>query len=131
MYYLQQELGAISFGVDTNKIAVEYAKQGGLNFTVGNASKMAFFQDNSFDMVVSHFFLDPAYLSMFFGSSFDSETMPFMENVVKEIYRILKPGGFFFSQNEEIESLYSTRELFSSIRRLKIPGFASIDILQK
>jgi hypothetical protein len=131
MHYLKHEYGAVVSGVDKNNIAVKYAKAGGLDFIAGDAGRMDFFQDNSFDMAISHNFLDSGYLGIFCFNDIYWNPHPFMKNVIKEIHRILKPGGVFYSQNEDLEALGSACGIFSSISRLEFSRFDSVEILQK
>jgi len=131
MHYLKHEHGAVVSGVDNNKIAVEYAKLGGLDFILGDAAKMDFFKDDSFDLVVSRNFLESGYLSIFCFNKYYRDANPFMKNVIKEIHRILRPGGLFFSQTEELGALGSACGMFSSFSRLELSRFDSVEILQK
>jgi SAM-dependent methyltransferase len=129
MYFLQQEFGATAFGIDKNRIAVRYAKeQGGLNFIVGDASNLPFNND-SFDLIVTNGFLLDAYLHIFL-----KDPQPFMEKVVQEIHRTLKPSGLFFSQGEETDQfkLFPILTKFRSFHKMEAPsGFDSVNILQK
>jgi SAM-dependent methyltransferase len=127
MHYLRHQYGANTYGVDRNEIAVEYARQGGLNFIPGNASKMDFFQSNAFDMVISRHFLDYAYISQFFFK----KTTPLMENILTEVHRVLKPEGFFFSHEEDIENLSPAYNLFSKFNSLGMTHSNPVVILQK
>jgi SAM-dependent methyltransferase len=131
MYYLKHEYGAVVSGVDNNNIAVEYAKLGGLDFTMGSAGKMDFFPDNSFDLVISRNFLESSYLNMFFFNKFYRDPSPFMNDVIREIHRVLKPGGIFFSQYEDTGEMKLAYDIFSSFDRLELSGFDAVHILQK
>ena len=131
MHYLKHEHGANVFGVDINKIAVEYAKRGGLNFTMGDASKMDFYKDNSFDIVVSRNFLIAGYLRLFCHNGQYRDPFPFMNKVIKEIYRILRPGGLYFSNFEDMGSIDASKDLFGSFDRMELSGYEWIDILKK
>ena len=131
MYYLKNKYGANAFGVDTNRIAIEYAKQGGLDFTLGDASKMSFYPDNYFDAVISRNFLDPSYLTIFFYDQLSQQPASFMGNVIKEVHRILKPGGFFFSQDEDIKDIPDIYSRFRIFYTMKAHDFDEVSILQK
>jgi hypothetical protein len=127
MHFLHNRYGANTYGVDTNYIAVDYAQQGKLkDFRLGDVSKMDFFRDNFFDLVISLNFLDPSYLQIFCNE----KAGPFMEKVLTEVHRVLKPGKFFISQEEEIESLSSVN-LFSSFSSMAHPCPGPVSILQK
>ena len=55
----------------------------------------------------------------------------FMEKVLTEVHRVLKPGGYFFSLDEEIETLAPAFKLFSSFSRIGRPFPGPNSILQK
>ncbi len=126
MHFLHYQYDANTFGIDKNEAAVEYAKQGGLNFIVGDASDMNCFHDNSFDIAVSYNFLNYGYMSMLFCE----KITPFMEKVLSEVHRILKPGGFFFSLDEETGTLEPAK-LFNSFSSICPPFPSPNSILQK
>jgi len=129
MYFLQQEFGVNAHGIDKNDIAVRYAKEhGGLNFIYGDASEMPFDND-LFDVIITNGFLDTLYLHAFF-----SDAQPFMDKVLQEIHRTLKPKGLFLSQGEETDQLRSFPILtkFRSLRQMEAPsGFGQVNIFQK
>jgi hypothetical protein len=127
MHYLHNRYGAKTYGVDMNKVSVEYANRGHLNFKVGDASKMGFFQDNFFDLVISLNFLDSDYLQLFLND----KTTSFMEKVLMEVHRVLKPGKLFLSQEEETERLLPAVNLFSAFKKIEFPFPGPIIILQK
>jgi len=129
MYFLQQEFGVNAHGIDKNPIAIQYAKeQGGLNFIFGDASAMPFDND-LFDVIITNGFLDSLYLHAFF-----SDAQPFIDKVLQEIHRTLKPKGLFLSQGEETDQLKSFPILtkFRSFRQMEAPsGFGQVNIFQK
>jgi len=132
MHFLYQQYDANTCFLDTNEPAIDYAKKRGLNYIVGDASKMDFFQDNSFDIVVSCNFLRSAYLNIFSLNKPSNGTGFFMDNVITEIQRVLKPGGRFFSQEENmVENQSAILNQFRSLSIIDIPSFGSVDILQK
>jgi len=129
MYFLQQELGAIAFGIDKNQIAVRYAKEkGGMNFIVGDAGNLPF-NGESFDLIFAKGFLNDSYLNLFF-----MDPSSFMDKVVQEIHRTLKPGGLFFFQVDYSAefALLPTLKRFRSMRQMEAPShFGQVNILQK
>jgi 2-polyprenyl-3-methyl-5-hydroxy-6-metoxy-1,4-benzoquinol methylase len=129
MYFLQQEFGVNAHGIDKNPIAIHYAKeQGGLNFIFGDASSMPFDND-LFDVIITNGFLDTIYLRAFF-----SDAQPFIDKVLQDIHRTLKPKGLFLSQGEETDQLTSFPILkqFRSFRQMEAPsGFGQVNIFQK
>lgn len=131
MHFLKNQYGAKVFGVEMNGTAVKYAKkEGGLDFLQGDASQMSF-RDNSFDAVISRNFLDYNYLHLFAPDDID-KTARFIESVVSETHRVLKPGGLYFSQPdyEVSPSLPAVRQ-FSRFNVFCIPGTDPVNILQK
>jgi SAM-dependent methyltransferase len=127
MHFLHYNYDANTFGIDKNTVAVAYAKKAGLNFINGDASKMDFFPDRFFNLVISLNFLDPEYLQLFYN---EKTTASFMENALREVHRVLKRGGLFISQDEEIETL-NTANLFSSFRSIECPLSKTVNILKK
>jgi ubiquinone/menaquinone biosynthesis C-methylase UbiE len=84
---LAERFGTVR-GLDIDASAVEYAqktyKKGNLNFEIGNAMELHV-SDKSFDVVVC----SQVY-----------EHVPSAERMMKEIYRVLKPGGIcYFAAN--------------------------------
>jgi 2-polyprenyl-3-methyl-5-hydroxy-6-metoxy-1,4-benzoquinol methylase len=127
MHFLRNKYGANTFGIDKNEAAVEYAKKGGLNFIVGDASNMDSYHDDSFDIAVSYNFLDSAYMSMLFHE----KTTQFMGKILTEVHRVLKPGGYFFSLDEAIETIAPAFKLFNSFARINSPFPHPNSILKK
>lgn len=126
MHYLRHEHGANTYGVDTNQIAVEYARNGGLNFIPGDVSKMDFFQDNVFDIVVSRNFFDLAYRYLFLNEDATS----CMEKIIKEVHRVMKPRGYFFSHEGYAETPIPS-SIFSKCNSMETPIYQPVVILQK
>ncbi len=126
MYFLKDIYKADTFGLDINAAAVAYAARGGLKFYVGDASRMGF-RSGSFDIVISNNFLDYSYLN-----SLPASRAPnFVEKVIIEAHRILKPGGRFFSyQESEIENTTEAIALFGSFEKMIFP-WSPVHILQK
>ncbi len=116
MHFLHQAYFANVFGIDTNKIAVEYAKQGSLKFAVGDAGNMSF-RNKSIDIVVSRDFLDYSYLNFFALDKASS----FAENVISEVHRVLKPGGLFFSHFEDMIENANGLNRFHSLSKIEFP----------
>ena len=130
LHLLEKEYGANVSGVDSNNIAVKYARKQGLNIILGDASKMGFFSDNSFDIAISYNFLQYVYINVLSINSLCFGTDLFIENTISEIHRILRPGGYYFSQKEDIKD-YDSANRFSSFSIMDVPVYGSVDILQK
>ena len=130
MYILKGMYHANVNGIDKNELAVQYAKSGGLNFFVGDASKMDIFRNKSFDLVISLNFLDTSYLQFFLD---DKITTPidYIDKVLSEIHRVLRPSGKFISQAEDIENAPSVFKLFRSFRSMLLPHSSPVYILRK
>ncbi len=126
MHFLHYNYDAKTYGIDKNIVAVEYAKKGDLNFYSGDASKMDFFHDRFFDLVISLNFLDPEYLQLFCKET----TRSFMEKALTEVHRVLKCGGLFFSEDEEIENLNPVK-LFRNFRSIEFSPSKTVNILKK
>lgn len=86
------------YGINISKIQTEFAKRrydgktSSPNFILGSVETLAEFEDNCFDVVLA---LDSLYF------------FPDRNNLVREIYRIVKPGGVFVSS----EILFSDRKI--------------------
>jgi SAM-dependent methyltransferase len=126
MHFLHYNYDANTYGIDKNTVAVAYAKKAGLNFHNGDASNMDFFPDRFFNLVISLNFLDSEYLQLFCKET----TTSFMEKALTEVHRVLKRGGLFISQDEEIENL-NTVNLFSSFRSIDCPLSKTVNVLKK
>lgn len=133
MHFLQEKYHVNAFGLDINKKAVRYAKRGGLKFFAGDASKIGL-RDNSVDILISRNFLDYSYLDF---CQVNKDPV-FIENVLNEVHRVLKPGGRFFSHFEDkIENSSRLNDLFVSFERMDIrdPRFdivhSPVNILRK
>jgi hypothetical protein len=120
MHFLQNKYHANTFGIEENIRSVEYAQKEGLNFIACNPSKMPFFLKNSFDIVISRYFLDPNYMQTF-------NILPSIENILNEVHRILKPGGRFFSQEDEMRTILPDCDLFGSFDMINFPDHDSSD----
>ena len=130
MHYLQNKHGMVTSGIDRNNAVIQYAvREGGLNFVNGDASELPF-EDGSFDIVVSNSFLDLTYLA----GVYQKTAIFFMENVALQVLRVLKNGGYYFSQNEDITeyNLYLLNK-FRAYSQLRTPfeHSAPVIILQK
>jgi len=101
LHYLQQVEGINAFGVDVDQEAVVYANKYGLSNV--RASSLALpFREGVFDCVLSHHFLEGDYL---LGLPVDvADLVNFIPKTVAEAYRILKPGGLFVSEEEDVFS---------------------------
>ncbi|MCK9400954.1 MAG: class I SAM-dependent methyltransferase [Bacteroidales bacterium] len=86
-----------AIGLDLNKTAIEFCKKyysnEKINFLQGNAQSLHF-QDNTFDVVIN---------------VESSHRYSKMDRFLKEVYRVLKPGGYFlfadFRHENELEKL--------------------------
>ena len=86
-------------GLDLNKKAIDFCKKyysnEGLKFLQGNAQSLSF-QDNTYDVVIN---------------VESSHRYSHMDRFLAEVYRVLKPGGYFlfadFRHENELEELYA------------------------
>lgn len=89
---------ATALGVDLDKRAAKfcnkYHKHNGLSFAQGDAQNLSFLKDNSFDAILN---LE------------SSHRYPRMDLFLKEVHRVLRPGGYFlytdFRYDHEMEEL--------------------------
>jgi len=130
MYYLKDKAGVNVHGIDKNPASVAYAVQGGLDFIAGDASRLPY-PDNSFDFVITRSFLEHGHLMVFLDDPYI-----LMVRVIVEIHRVLKPGGLYFSQMEDLEHLDAPFSLFAEYSRLNSSGTikkdnSTVDILKK
>ncbi|TVL98900.1 MAG: hypothetical protein CV087_20040 [Candidatus Brocadia sp. WS118] len=89
-------------GIDISREAVEKISHGTINKHVGDISNMNMFADNQFDIV-----LVPLFFHHFVKYGFS--------NFLKEIYRVLKPGGHFFAI--EPSSFYPLNSIIKCIKK--------------
>ncbi len=75
---------AKALGIDLNKSAADfcnnYYKMKGLSFKQGDAQNLPFLKDNSFDVILN---------------VESSHRYPRIHNFLKEVYRLLRPSGYF------------------------------------
>lgn len=90
LHFLQYQEGAAVAGIDIAKAAVEYARENRLDVRLGRANNLPF-SSGEFDAVISKNFLCPIYINRF---KMDEA------KIVREIHRVLKPGGHFISDSE-------------------------------
>jgi len=89
---------ATALGVDLNKRAAKFCTkhhtQKGLSFAQGDAQDLSFLEDSSFDVVLN---------------VESSHRYPRMDLFLKEVHRVLRPGGYFlytdFRYDHEMEEL--------------------------
>lgn len=88
--YIQNLSNDIS-GIDISAEAMARIENKNIKLFVGDIKKMHMFSDNIFDIVV---------VSLFFHHFLQFGFEPF----IKETYRVLKPGGYFFTRTKFIIS---------------------------
>jgi hypothetical protein len=126
LYYLREACGSIVDGIDMNTVAVRYAKeQGKLPLRLGDAARLPF-GNNYFDIIISRGFMVGTYLD-----TFSEDPGSFMETVIGEVHRTLKPGGMLLSHKEDTEHLNSPYSLFSSFSQICFPTDEPVCVLQK
>ena len=96
-YYLRNDHGVDMHGLDKNRFAVKYARSNGFPLAFGDARKMRY-PSGTFDMVISNHFLCSEYILPFIP---DWNTHSFICHTIKETERVLKPGGYFLSFQED------------------------------
>lgn len=100
--YLRNKRGVSGLiGIDIDPAAVQYAAENGLSVIRSDVRDFPF-PDSSQDIVISGFFLDPWYLRIVadvcgYGAH---QERAFMNDVLREAYRVLKPGGCLISLHE-------------------------------
>ena len=98
-----QEFGKAE-GMDLSDDAIDFCKKRGFSITKGDVAKMPF-PDDSFDIITC--------LGVFYHEGVKDDLM-----AMKEIKRILKPGGRLLSMDCAMPSLYGKHDLaFHGIRR--------------
>jgi len=141
MHFLKKQFNVNAFGVDKNERAMLCSRKLGLNFIVGDASKLAF-KDDFFHAVISQYFLDPCYLNDLFSKCWlinanYKVSFPFMDSVISEAHRTLRPSGIFISMDETIPSELQALGKFSTIYNYKnficppIRKFSNLFVMQK
>ena len=99
IHYLENVHGAEAFGIDIDNLAIEHAgTYGNVNVAFANAAHLPF-KEGTFDVVLSSHFLEFIYLR---DRKKISDVSPMISDVLSETKRVLKPGGSFFSHNENI-----------------------------
>jgi len=99
-YLRDSQLGPNMLGIDSDRLAAEYARSIGVNVITANAAELPF-AGNGFDLVFSHNFLVFNYeerLDRFRPGRHGTE--PFLARVLSEVSRVLRPGGIFISSQE-------------------------------
>ena len=129
MYYLKHVHGLHVTGIEISKGCVTFAGNNGLDMIHGDARRMPF-KNGLFDLVIARSLKNPFVLippalmdilapcSKKYPSSTDIE---FEDAINKEVHRVLKKGGYFFSQSDSYDPL-SYKELYSSASRIIPPG---------
>lgn len=104
--FLLKDYGDVS-GIDISELAIDCARKRGLtNLTVGSAENLPY-KDNYFDFVIS---------VQVFCNIPESDSKAW-----KEVYRVLKPGGYFISLLPAYNFLFSHHDVASgSYRRYDI-----------
>jgi len=142
MYYLKHVHGLHVTGIEISKGCVTFAGNNGLDMIHGDARRMPF-KNGSFDLVIARSLRNlfdpnrPASMDMKFPDLKkypDSSDTEFEDAINKEVHRVLKKGGYFFSQSDSFDPTFSP-ELFSSVFFIvppgKPPGIYPIFILRK
>jgi ubiquinone/menaquinone biosynthesis C-methylase UbiE len=86
-----------------------YARDNGIDVRFGRADELPF-KNEEFDVVISKNFLCPYYVD-----KFELDT----PRIISDVYRVLKPGGRYFSDNE----------IFLFERNKAVPPFAAAHAL--
>lgn len=97
LHFLKTMAGVEVSGVDIAAAAVEYAQENGLDVREAPASNLPF-PKNEFDVVFSKNFLCGSYLGRFTPDPLHDIVAP----TLREVHRLLKPGGVFISDKEDI-----------------------------
>ena len=98
------------YGIDYSEVSVEKSKELNKNFineglvevTEGSVSNLPF-DDNTFDLITG-------FETIYFWPEF--------ENDLKEVYRVLKPGGTFFICNEAVHDENTSKNKYDKIVKL-------------
>lgn len=99
--FVKRECGSKEvFGLTSNPIVAKYAlRSGELMFTTGSAAKMPF-PKKYFDIVIiPHDFTSRWRLSLL-----TANPEAFTDAVMREAYRVLRPGGFVFAEGSKIKA---------------------------
>jgi len=97
LHFLKEVEGANVSGVDILKAAAEYGQEHGLDVRETSSAQLPF-ADGEFDLVFSKNFLDQSYLSVFGRNCSEEIVVP----TLNQVYRVLKPGGHFISELENL-----------------------------
>jgi len=111
--FLKEQMGLTDFyGIDVDKAAIAYAEKIGAPVIEADARSLPFPAER-FDLVFSSHFLDCSYfgfINSVKGLSWGEEFINFRLDVMREVYRVLRPGGWFITQTEVV----SCQDLISS-----------------
>lgn len=103
LLYLQEERGLRGFvGIDNDPIAIKYAESIGVKVLLHDARKLPF-ADASQDVIFTSHFLDPMYCSLVDsanGVDPQKSSPVFFREVMREVHRVLRPGGIHIMDNE-------------------------------
>ena len=98
LFYQREARGRNFVGLDADRHAAAYAAKIGNIVVQGDAATLPF-ADKTFEVVISTNFLAVEYLSQLDLARGVSDP-DLAERVTTEVYRVLKPGGWFFSELE-------------------------------
>jgi SAM-dependent methyltransferase len=115
LHFLQNVKEANVSGIEINPVIAHHARKNGLDVIRASATSLPF-ADGEFDHVISRNFLVGAYLCAWPKIPYD-----FVPRTVREVERVLKPGGIFISDHEDnlaIAGRNSFSPEMSSFRRI-------------
>ena len=133
LFYLKNICGARTYGADLNMAAVDYAVSfGKLQVRFSDVSALPF-ENNFFDAVISSHFLEWFYIANLTGRQAAS---PYTANVLKEVSRVLKQKGNFYSHRENIDSETLSGANFPAWTQVTFPDdrsevYGNVDVLTK